>query len=76
MENYIISNKKKHKNKLIFFSILITIILIMAISLFIFYIRNILIKDAYELLESTSIQESAYIESLFNSKKENLGCVR
>lgn len=72
MENYIISNKKKHKNKLIFFSILITIILIMAISLFIFYIRNILIKDAYELLESTSIQESAYIESLFNSKKENL----
>ena len=72
MENYIISNKKKYKNKLIFLSILITIVLIMTIGIFIYYIRSILIKDAYILLESSSIQESTSIENLFNSKKENL----
>ncbi|WP_066890344.1 hybrid sensor histidine kinase/response regulator [Clostridium nigeriense] len=72
MENYIISNKKKYKNKLIFLSILITIVLIMTIGIFIYYIRSILIKDAYILLESSSVQESTSIENLFNSKKENL----
>lgn len=72
MENYIISKKKTYKNKLISSSIVITTILIITISIFIFHIKSILIEDANILVKTSSIQESSSIENLFNSKKESL----